>query len=48
MIRAKIAMTRSDNTNNLSQFSTSELEKELLSRQVCQFNRLTCTKQAEA
>ena len=32
----------------LSEFSTEALEAELLSRQKCQFNRLTCTKQPVA
>jgi hypothetical protein len=31
----------------LQNFSTPELEAELLSRQKCHFNRLTCTKKAE-
>jgi len=32
----------------LNQFTTPELEQELLSRQKCQFNRLTCTQKAES
>jgi hypothetical protein len=37
-----------ERNRKLSQFSTSELEQELLKRQKCQFNRLTCTKQPVA
>lgn len=33
--------------NQLNQFTTAELEQELLSRQKCYFSRLTCTQQAE-
>ena len=34
--------------SNLTQFPTQILEKELLNRQKCQFNRLTCTQKAES
>jgi len=34
--------------NNLTQFPTQALEKELLNRQKCSFNRLTCTEKAES
>ena len=47
MNRTEIAMTRSELKNPLSQFSTQELEKELLNRQKCHFGRLTCTNQAQ-
>ena len=32
---------------NLNQFTTPELEQELLNRQKCSFGRLTCTNQAQ-
>ena len=32
----------------LSEFTTQELEQELLNRQKCSFGRLTCTTQAES
>jgi endonuclease III len=42
MSRKEIAMN-----NQLKQFTTQELETELLNRQKCQFGRLTCTGVAE-
>jgi hypothetical protein len=33
--------------NQLSQFTTSELEQELLNRQKCSFGRLSCTEKAQ-
>jgi hypothetical protein len=59
MIRKKIAMTKTiaqqqkeweqkqTLKNQLSQFTTPELEQELLHRQNCQFQRLHCTNQAQ-
>jgi hypothetical protein len=34
-------------SKRLSQFTTPELEQEILSRQHCQFGRLSCTEKAE-
>ena len=39
--------TLRERTRRLSEFSTAALKAELLSRQKCQINRLTCTQQAE-
>jgi len=39
--------TINERKRKLSEFSTPALEAELLSRQKCQINRLTCTQQAE-
>ena len=36
-----------ERSRKLNQFTTLELEAELLSRQNCQFGRLSCTQQAE-
>ena len=47
MGRKEIAMTEPKNPQ-LSQLTTQELEKEILSRQKCSFGRLTCTTQAES
>jgi hypothetical protein len=39
--------TARERSRKLSQFTTQALEKEILSRQNCQFNRLSCTNKAE-